>query len=307
MRFPAVVAAAFVLAALPAPAQAAGCAWTASGLPGHPNLHHERVNAISPDGTVILGDGTTLETSWTVKGVLWFGTTPAGMGDQNWGPSVDNAAYDVNNSGVVAGYTYDNNTGRTRSYRFHEGVYEWLDAPDGRNGVANFIDERGDVVGWAQDVDGGNEQTLLWRAGSVRPEVIGAGIPAGLDETGHFATSEGRIWSLDGTSVRIRDLRGAHPTHYANGHVVGMNQAKHEIVEWNLNGEVTRVIPHAGTVEAVNAHGLVAGLHESGDRRSWAIWTDGAPQDIDGYVVGITDSGVAFGQRGWDAAIYTCS
>jgi hypothetical protein len=300
-----VVAAAFVLAALPAPAQAAGCAWTFSGLPDHQNLRHERVNAISPDGAVIIGDATTPDANATLKGVLWFGATAADMGDQNWGPSVDNATYDVNNAGVVAGYTYDNDTGRTRSYRFHEGVYEWLRAPGGVNGVANFINERGDVVGWLQDVDGGNEKTVLWRAGTVRPEVIGKGIPAGFDEAGHVVTSEGRIWSLDGTSVRIRDLRGAHPTHYADGHAVGVNGA-HQIIEWNLDGAVTRVIENATTVEAVNSNGVVAGLHAVGEKRSWAIWTDGEPQDVDGYVAGITDSGTAYGQRGWDAVIYTC-
>ena len=79
-----------------------------------------------------------------------------------------------------------------------------------------------------------------------------------------------------------------------------------EIVGWGLHGNVTRVIPGAETVEAVNARGVIAGLHADGARRSWAIWTGGRPQDVDGYVAGITDSGVAYGQRGWGAVVYRC-
>jgi hypothetical protein len=304
MRFPAAVAAAFVLAALPAPAQAAGCVWTAAGLPSHPNVEHERVTGMSPDGTITVGDATNIDYG-VLNGVLWFGTTPVGMADPNRGPGVDNSPWGVNNAGVVVGYTYDNNTGVTSSYRYHsqDGTYEWLQVPSG-NGAAGFVNERGDVAGWIDD--GGESRTVVWRAGSVQPVVIGRGRPAGLDEEGRVVTTEGEIWSPDAKTVRIRDRRGAHPQHYAHGHAVGVN-SNGEIVEWGLRGNITRVIPGAAAVEAVNARGVIAGLHVDGARRSWAIWTGGEPQDVDGYVVGITDSGVAYGQRGWDAVVYRCS
>lgn len=302
MRFPAVVAAAFLMAALPAPAHAAGCVWTPSGLPTHSNLKHERATGMSPDGSITIGDATNVDYD-VLNGVLWYGTTPAVMAEVLSGPGVDNAPSDVNNAGIVAGYTYDNNTGLTQSYRYntHNGTYEWLQAPD-NNGATSYINGRGDVAGWLYD--GGDGIAVVWPAGSVQPRVIGHGWPAGLDETGRVVTSKGEIWSPDGTITRIKDLRGAHPSYFAGDHVVGTVGGS--IIEWNLAGKVTRVIPNGSSVEAVNASGVIAGLHDLGTRRSWALWTDGVPQDIDGFVVGITDSGVAYGSRGWDAAIYRC-
>ncbi len=304
MRFPAAVAAALVLAALPAPAQAAGCHWTFSGLPTHPNVQHERVTGMSPDGSITIGDATNVNYN-VLNGILWFGTTPAFMAEVLAGPGVENSPSDVNNAGVVAGYTYDGKTGFTASYRYHvqDGTYEWLQAP-ANNGAATYINERGDVAGWLYD--GGDGVAVVWPAGSVQPLVIGPGQPVGLDEAGHVVTNKGQIWSPDGKSVRIKDTRGARPRAFADGRVAGA--AYGDIIEWNLDGKVTRVIEGgAQLVESVNATGLVAGRHDSGDHRSWAIWNEDGPQDLDnGYVAGFTASGVAYGSRGWDAAIYRC-
>ncbi|MDT7782880.1 MAG: hypothetical protein QOF58_1299 [Pseudonocardiales bacterium] len=306
MRFPAAVAAALVLAALPVPAaQAAGCVWTFSGLPTHPNVRHERVTGMSPDGSITIGDATNINYDM-LNGLLWLGTTPSFMAEVLSGPGVDNSPSDVNNSGVVAGYTYDNNNGMSASYRYHvqDGTYEWLQAPD-HNGVANYINERGDVAGWLYD--GRDGVAVVWPAGSTQPLVIGPGQPVGLDEAGRVVTNKGQIWSPDGTTVRIKDIRGAHPRAFAGSHVVGAARGG-DIIEWNLDGKVTRVIHgNAQSVYAVSATGLVAGLHEGPQRPSWAIWNEDGPQDLeDGFVEGFTDSGVAYGHRGWDAAIYRC-
>lgn len=302
MRFPAAVAVALLFAALPAPAEAAGCVWTPAGLPDHPSVERESVTGMSPDGTIAVGDGTVA--SGAARGIVWRGSTAADLPDEGWGPSVDVVVYDVNNAGVVVGYLYDNDNGATKAFRFHDGTYEWLQVPAGRNGMANFVNERGDIAGWTQEPSGAS-QAVIWPAGTAQPLVIGSGQPAGLDEEGRVVTTGSRIWFPDGTIRAITDLRGAYPRQYANGHAVGTNHA-HQIIEWNLDGAVTRVLPGAVTVEAVNAHGLIAGLHVAGGKASWAIWTDGVPQDIDGYVVGITDSGIAYGQRGPAAVTYTC-
>ncbi|MEV6236955.1 hypothetical protein [Lentzea sp. NPDC051838] len=305
MRFPAAVTAALVLAALPAPAQAAGCVWTASGLPTHPGVRDERVTGMSPDGSITIGDAFNVDFD-VLNGILWFGTTPSLMAEVLAGPGVENSPSDVNNAGIVAGYTYDENTGLTASYRYnaHDGTYEWLQAPN-NNGAATDINERGDVVGWINE--GVVVKTVLWPAGSTQYQVIGNGTPAGLDEEGHVVTSKGEIWSPDGTVVKITDTQGAYPRAYAGGHAVGVGTGGN-IVEWDLSGTVTRTIPGAVTVEAVNASGVIAGLHELGDTRRWAIWSDGGVQDLeDSYVEGITDAGVAYGRQGWDAAIFRCS
>ncbi|MEU0880572.1 hypothetical protein ABZ345_18365 [Lentzea sp. NPDC005914] len=298
MRFPAAVVAALVLAALPAPAQAAGCVWTASGLPTHRNLENDRVDAMSPDGTITVGDAVYPVTR-DLKGILWLGSTPVDMADPNFGPGVHNWPWDVNNAGVVVGYTYDESTAMTRPYRYHvqDGSYEWLQ-PSVGFAAANYVNERGDVAGWISD--NGGDHVVLWPAGSVQPQVIGTGQPAGLDEAGRVVTTNGEIWSPDGTTVRIKDRR-AHPERYAEGHVIGA-ASDGKTVEWNLAGKVTRTFPGAGSATAVNSSGVFAtkhGLH-------WAIWTDGAPQDVDGYIAGITDSGVAYGNNDQGAVVYRC-
>ncbi|MET9632598.1 hypothetical protein ABZX92_34605 [Lentzea sp. NPDC006480] len=306
MRFPAAVAAALVLAALPLPAaQAAGCVWTASGMPTHPHVRNERVTGISPDGSISVGHAINVDFN-VLNGILWFGTTPSAMAEVLSGPGVDNVPFDVTDSGVVAGYAYDNNTDTSAAYRYHvqDGTYEWLQAPH-HNGAASYINERGDVAGWLHE--GNDGVTVVWPAGSTQPVVIGPGTPVGLDEAGRVVTTKGQIWSPDGKSVRIKDTRGARPWAFAGDHVVG--SVGGDLIEWNLQGKVTRVIDGgAGSIEAVNATGLIVASHEIGDGHpNWAIWDENGPQDLRGaYIAGITDSGVAYGENGSGGATFRC-
>ncbi|TWP48014.1 hypothetical protein FKR81_30590 [Lentzea tibetensis] len=301
MRFPVATAAvALVLATLPVTAQAApsGCVWTPTALPMHDGIKRERVVGMSPDGSVAVGDGTedgTLETR--LRGLLWFGSTLVEMPNGGWGDTVDNGPNDVNNSGVVAGYTYDNDNGLSRPYRYRDGHYEWLPVPAGLDGIATDINEAGDIAGWLLD-SRGVTSTILWRAG--QPSVIiGAGQPIGLDDAGRVVTDQGLIWSPDGSTRTIKQRRDAKPRKYANGRVIGQTRAgREELVEWNLDGVVTRVLPGGRLAEGINGSGVVAGSYqEPGGKSGWAIWSGGSVQFIDGYAGGITENGIAFGEN----------
>jgi hypothetical protein len=263
---------------------------------------------------VAVGDGTddgtddgTFNTRF--RGILWFGSTPVDMPNGGWGDTVDNGPNDVNSSGVVAGYTYDIATDVSRPYRYRGGRYEWLPLPAGFGGVATDVNEAGDVAGWLIDSSGATS-TVLWRPGQPHV-IIGSGQPIGLDDAGRVVTNQGLIWSPDGSTRTIKQRRDAKPEKYADGRIVGSARHHNEIVEWNLDGVVTRVLPNGGIVRAVNASGVIAGSYRApGGKSGWAIWSGGSVQHVDGYVAGITETGIAFGESGLagavQATIFTC-
>jgi hypothetical protein len=307
----AATAAALALATVSTTAQAtpAGCTWTPTVLSGHAGLHWERVTGMSPDGTVSVGDGLS---AGPLVGVLWFGTTPADLppvGDQ-----VDNAPNDVNNSGVVAGYTWQDATEEARPYRYHDGAYEWLPAPVASGAVATDINEAGDVAGWYLDTTG-RTNTVVWPAAAPGTFVpVGAGEPAGIDDAGRVVTSAGLIWSPGGATRTITEHRGAKPAKFADGRIVGTEYGiTDEIIEWNLDGRTTRVLPNASGAAGVNALGTVVGIGREPDKSgNWTIWSGGAANPVEHAAFGgVNAKNTAFGQfaapEGNSAAIFTCS
>jgi hypothetical protein len=304
--------AALVLATQPAPAQAApdNCVWTPTTLADHPSVGRETAGGISPDGKVLIGDGTpdgTLNTP--LRGILWLDGVPVDMASVG---DVDNSPMDVTNSAVVAGYTYDANTDQARPYRYHDGSYEWLAIPADGSVVATAINEAGDIAGWSVNSDG-TTSAVLWPATAPGAYVtIGAGYPIGLDEAGVVVTDNRLIRFPDGSTSTFKQRRDAKPLRYAEGRIVGSagSDDTSEAVEWNLDGKVTRVVPGAGYLKGVNSRGTIVGMHEGVGQRHWAIWSSDTAQDIQGYAEGVGESDTAYGVATVngrnEAAIFTC-
>jgi hypothetical protein len=275
-------------------------------LPGHAGSRPGGVTGVSPDGTVAVGEGRT---DGPIVGVEWFGTTPVKMNDV--APGVDNAPADVNNSRYVAGYTWNDATGESQPYKYRGLNYQILPVPAGLHGVATDINEAGDVAGWAVDYATGATTALFWPAAAPRTfVVVGPGQPVGLDDAGRIVTNRGLIWSPDGTTRTIKQHRGgARPQQYADGRISGggSTAGQSEAVEWNLDGNITRVVPGVQTVEGINSRGTIVGFRNTG----WAIWSDTTPQPVSGSLNGVNAANTAFGTFEIDgetaSAIYTCA
>ncbi|WP_405061275.1 hypothetical protein OG474_06425 [Kribbella sp. NBC_01505] len=279
-------AAALALSALTVPAHAATTGCTLNVLqpaPETPANGTAWVTAGDDTGRYLLGESTLKDHS-AMRPVLWDDGVPKWLDKQ---PEFHSQAVDVNNDGMVVGYTGDA-TGGSHPWTWSGGSYKDLAGPAGVEDLTvSAINNRGDIAGYGWDPVTFSFVGVVWPKGAdpVRLDSKWSTVVTDISEkgvvVGNVQTPTGNAgwvwkdWRLSGSelpvkqgeSTRVQEVRGdwiGGKEQLADGSWTGL--------VWNL--ATLAVETRERPVNSINANGDVA-IEPSLNEGSVIIKADG--------------------------------
>ncbi|RDI24577.1 hypothetical protein [Lentzea flaviverrucosa] len=234
-------------------ASAATCTYVKQDLPVPAGVSNVYLNGGSSNNSRIAGH---VQDGEFTRGAYWVNSTLRQLPQPSTG--ADNVfTIDVNNSSVVVGFEQElgSQPSTLRAFRFENGAYEYLETDQGKNSLAQAVNNAGDVAGTQQD--GG---VYLWpRNGARKLIAADGGSVIGI-------TDGGKIVARGSSGVLVHDTNGG-PTVQIPGGGAGtatfdndrvflterLASGEREIAEYDLNG--TKIVSHPGAQRAFGRNG----------------------------------------------------
>jgi len=295
----------------PSTAQAAACSWEVSDLPLPAGTSLSMITGAADDGSWVVGLGTVSEPRWEDRAIFWHNgeVTSVSLG-------VGGTPYDVDPAGT---FVHANTDGRA-----FRGSMQLNPLPGANWAWASSINSNGTAAGRS------GRSVVIWPGNSQDPreipgtDVDGIWSVAGIDDEGRVAASlygengqpvPAYVWDENGNRATVQPLPGHTKTivnDIRNGRIVGYSAhdgwTDRVGVEWDVQGNIVRVLNGAAEAIAVSFSGDIFGRAPDahGPGGPAAIWRHNGEVDQPpaGYIYEeFTDTGNLYG-RAWRNGSY---
>ncbi|GLY47501.1 hypothetical protein Lesp01_11570 [Lentzea sp. NBRC 102530] len=291
-------------------ASAAACQYTKQDLPVPAGVGDVFLNGGSANNSRIVGQaqaGSYTQTLYWANGTLRQ-LPPAA-------PDASTYGFDVNNTGVIAGFVVDSVNGipaTTRAFRYENGAYEFLETDAGKDSAARAVNQAGDVAG----LHGGD--LYLWPRGGARKLIAAqSGQVMGISD-------DGKIVARSSSGIKVFDVGGGPVVTIPGGGIgtavmdndrvfLVARASSGELVtsEYDLNGVKVAEHPVNGRTFGRNGSGTVWGTYSQPDAtRTHALWrstgrTDvvADPMPLESVYSDITDAATLIGTHRTDQGV----